>query len=669
MHTNKLIHESSPYLLQHAHNPVDWFPYGDEAFNLSQQQNKPILISIGYSSCHWCHVMEHESFENEEIAEFMNAHFLCIKVDREEHPDVDHAYMDAIQQIHSSGGWPLNCFALPDGRPFWGGTYFRPDQWMQLLKDVDILFKSQNADLKAQAEDIAQRVKRNNYTIQSVDTENQIPDFSNLITSLVTHFDKENGGLIGAPKFPMPPLLDFIFQLANSKNNKELFDWLELSLNKMGKGGIFDQAGGGFARYSVDKSWKVPHFEKMLYDNAQLISVYARAYQLKKNDFYKEIAELTLEFTERELLSDIGMYYSALDADSEGEEGLFYTWTRQQFEEATGHYANLAIEYFGIDAEGLWENDRNILLRAENDVLFAQQHFLSLEELKSLITYCRKHLLISRSNRNRPALDDKVLAGWNALMIEALCNSYVAFENPGYLQKAVTLANHLLHHMQSSEGILFRTYKHGKAKIHAFLDDYAFITKALLEIYTLTADENWLAECEKFVQYIISNFYDSDSGFFWFSSKTDTRVFARKIETYDGVVPSSNAVMAEVLFNIGKILDNATYIEISENMVNSMAQKISTHTAAYSAWARISLMRSQVKYMITVSGRNSSHVIAQLLRSNMSNAIVCGSVKPSTLPYLKDRFIEGKTFIYVCANDYCKAPVENISEALELLKS
>lgn len=669
MHTNELINESSPYLLQHAHNPVNWIPYSIKAFEKAQQLNLPILLSIGYSACHWCHVMEHESFENETIAEFMNNHFVCIKVDREEHPDVDHAYMEAVQQIHGTGGWPLNCFALPDGKPFWGGTYFRPDQWMQLLENVTNLYQNHHSELKAQAEDISTGVSNRNYLFQ-----NELHSLASNTTILTTiqtlhnQIDNENGGTKGAPKFPMPEMLSLLLQ--NSISNKDEFslELLELSLQKMGKGGIFDQIGGGFSRYSVDSHWKVPHFEKMLYDNAQLISLYSKAYLLTKKEFYKQIVELTLDFAFTELGSEEGMFFSALDADSDGEEGFFYTWASDDFYEATGHYAPLAAEYYGVGKEGFWEHNRNILLRTEDDEKFAQQHYLSAEELKALTSFCRLQLHQKRNQRNKPGIDDKIITAWNALMISALVDSFLILENEQLLNKAIIAADFIQKHLTTHQGGLLRTYKNKKSKINAFLDDYAFVIKAYLDLYTVTTIEKYLLLAEKLIDYTFDNFYDSHSGFFWYSEENKSLLFARKIEIYDGVISSSNAKMAEVLIQLGKLLDKNQYSETAQNMLQNMTHHILTNPSAYSTWARIALMKSQKEFIVAVCGPNSEKIIKDLLTQNLSVTLtLCGSKIASTLPHLNQRYIEGKTMIYVCTENFCRNAVENISQAIEYL--
>ncbi len=667
-HSNQLIHETSPYLLQHAHNPVNWLPYGNEAFAEAQRANKPMLISIGYSSCHWCHVMEHESFENTEIAKLMNDYFVCVKVDREERPDVDHVYMDAVQQIHGSGGWPLNCFALPDGRPFWGGTYFRPEQWTQLIKNIHELFHNRNADLKQQADEVSEGLARQNYLL-SEESGNFTGSFDFVaIFDILRHaFDCVKGGMSGSLKFPMPVVLNFILQYYNSQNDTNAITFIDLSLQKMACGGIYDQAGGGFARYSTDSDWKVPHFEKMLYDNAQLVGLYSKAFLKTGNKLYKDVIEQTIEFLNRELKAPEGVFYSALDADSEGEEGLFYSWTSEEFKEALGHYAELAGEYYGIDAQGLWENGRNILLRPDSDDVFAQQHFLSADELAALTVFFSAQLLKVRSKRISPGLDDKMLVAWNSLMISALINAYVALDRNAFLESAIQVGSFIINNLKRSENGLFHTWKNGKSQINAFLDDYAFTCEAFLKLYTVTTDIQWLHEAEKLAFYAVEHFYDSLSGFFWYSENEDKQVFARKIEIYDGVVPSGNSAMAHVLNSLGIFLHNTGYTEKARRMLISMENRISRYPAAYANWASLALVVEKEQYVIAVVGQDAVSVIKKLEERNFPGTLIFGSLIKSDLPYFENRLIEGKTLIYICSGTFCMEPVETVDDAVLLI--
>ena len=667
-HTNQLIHETSPYLLQHAHNPVNWLPFGTAAFDEAQRLNKPLLISIGYSSCHWCHVMEHESFEDEDIAKLMNDLFVCIKVDREERPDVDHVFMDAVQQVHGSGGWPLNCFALPDGRPFWGGTYFRPEQWKQLLTNINDIYQNRYSELEQQATEISEGVASQNFVLNNeTGNSTSIIDFAPVFALIQKAFDAEKGGMRGAPKFPMPVVLKFMLEIGIIEKEENALKLVDITLQKMACGGIYDQAGGGFARYSTDSDWKVPHFEKMLYDNAQLVSLYSTAFRLTGNLLYKEVIEQTIEFVNRELTAPESVFYSALDADSEGEEGLFYTWTAAQFTEALGHYAELAGEYYAIDERGIWEHGRNILLRPDSDDLFAQQHFLSSEELASLTGFCRNELLKARSSRPRPALDDKMLLAWNSLMISALVDASIALDREDYLQSAIKTASFILSNLKRPDGGLYHTWKAGKAQINAFLDDYAFACESFLELYSITTDEHWLHETEILAAYVVEHFYDSHSGFFWYSENEDKHVFARKIEVYDGVIPSGNSAIAGVLNTLGIFLHNEDFTEKVRQMLLAMRTRFTHSPAAFSNWASLALNYAHEQYVIAVVGSDSLSVIRKLSERNKSGALIFGSTKASNLPYFADRYVKGKTLIYICSGSFCMTPAETIEEAMRLM--
>ena len=663
-YTNQLINESSPYLLQHANNPVNWLPFGEEAFALAKKENKPLLISIGYSSCHWCHVMEHESFEDEAIAKLMNDLFICVKVDREERLDVDHAFMDAVQQIHGNGGWPLNCFTLPDGRPFWGGTYFKPQQWKQLLLNIINIYTNRFSELEKQATEISAGVARLNYLVNDeAGIESNSLNYEIIYDLLHNAFDIEKGGMRGSPKFPMPVVLRFMLQYGTAFKDADAYKMVELTLHKMAYGGIYDQVGGGFARYSTDAEWKVPHFEKMLYDNAQLVSLYAKAFQLTGNVLYKTLVEQTIGFVESELCAPEGVFYTALDADSDGEEGLYYTWKTDEFNEALGHYAQLAGKYYGINDKGLWENDRNILLRPESDELFAQQHFLSAEELISLTDFCRTRLLKARSARTHPALDDKMLVSWNSLMISALIDASVSLDRSNYLEAAIKAAEFLVNNLKRPDGGLFHTWKKGQSQISGFLDDYAFTCEAFIKLYAVTTNELWLKEADSLLSFAIRHLFDSNSGFFWYSENKDNQVFARKIETYDGVIPSGNSTFAHVLHALGIFLHNEDYTEKAAKMLFLMTNRINRSPAAYAKWASLALASSGEQYLVAVVGENAVSIIKELTKK-MPDILIFGSCQKSELPYFENRFIEGKTLIYICSGTHCLAPVETIEEVI-----
>jgi hypothetical protein len=564
-HTNHLINETSPYLLQHAHNPVDWHAWNDETLAKAKIEDKMMLVSIGYSACHWCHVMEHETFENEEIAKVMNENFICVKVDREERPDVDAIYMNAIQLIHGHGGWPLNCFTLPDGKPFYGGTYFQPEQWKGLLENLAKLFALQRDDLEKQAEQVTNGIKADLKIKTPLDFE---PFDSNTIKlayqNLEKLLDPTNGGFKGAPKFPLPNSLTFLLRYYHHSKNPDLGSYLKLSLDKMAAGGIYDQLGGGFSRYSVDDKWHVPHFEKMLYDNAQLISLYAEAYLFWKDENYLKVAEETARFILDELTSPEGLFYSALDADSEGEEGKFYVWTKQEFIGVLGDKAKLLGKYFGIDKEAWWEGEKNVLVKTDASETFAKQNNLDPGEFDDMLQKTKTELLHERNNRVRPGLDDKSLTSWNALMIKAFVDLYNASGNKCYLDTAINATDFIIKNLYNNKGGLYHSYKNGIAKIDAFLEDYAFLIEAVIELYQATFDENWLKKADDLMARVFTNFFDEADGFFWFTNKHSQDLFARKKEIHDSVMPSSNSSLAISLFKLGTLLNKQSYLDTSK---------------------------------------------------------------------------------------------------------
>lgn len=665
---NRLINESSPYLLQHANNPVDWYPYSEEAFEKAREENKPILFSIGYSACHWCHVMESESFENEEIAKMMNDHFVCVKVDREERPDVDHFYMDAVQLLYGHGGWPLNCFTSPDGKPFWGGTYFKPEQWKEILKNVSSLYKGQYNDFIEQASEVTDRILKNsNVTLDSEALTLDEDYFQEIMYLLRQHLDNTTGGMSGAPKFPMPEVLQMLLRYYSAFRKDFALEHVVKTLHFMAKGGIFDQISGGFARYSVDNQWKVPHFEKMLYDNALLVSLYCNAYRITHDPLFKDVVEETLDFIKQSMTSPEGLFYSSLDADSEGTEGFFYTWTREEFDEVLGTYSELMAEYYGMGTEGVWLHKRCVLYRPFDDDEFAQQHFLSTEELKALINHCKSLLVEQRNKRVKPGLDDKVLLSWNALMIRAYADAYSTFGNAEYLGIALNAARFISSALKNPGGGYFHTWKKGKARIAAFLDDYTFFAEACLSIYQITLDNTWLGEAESLVKFALSNFSDPESGLFFFSESRH-HCIARKTEIYDSVVPSSNSAMARLLFAMGTITGKNAYLEVATQMMSGMTSKIINYPTSYANWVSLALEMSRPFYVIAVVGADAHEKIQEFGKHYLPFAMIAGSTVPGDLPYIRNRFVADKTLIHICNDSACFAPVDSVDKAMDLLK-
>jgi uncharacterized protein len=507
-YTNALIKETSPYLLQHAHNPVNWYSWGDEALEKAKSENKMILVSVGYSACHWCHVMEHESFEDETVAAIMNDNFVCIKVDREERPDIDQVYMLAVQLMTGQGGWPLNCFALPDGRPIYGGTYFPKQQWINVLLNLTDLFKNEYEKALDYANHLTEGVK-----LAELVKVNDRQDVFKIDTlhycykNWKIRFDNEYGGPDKAPKFPLPNNYQFLLRYAFVSDKKEeVLKHVNLTLKKMTYGGIYDQAGGGFSRYSVDYFWKIPHFEKMLYDNAQLVTLYSEAFQATQDPLYKQVVFETLEFIEREMTSPEGGFYSALDADSEGVEGKYYVWKQEELKNILKEDFIVFADYFNVNERGFWEHDNYVLMRHDDDEVVAERQGISVTALQELIQKCKKNILSERQKRIRPGLDNKILTSWNALMLKGYIDAYNAFgeqkyldaaeKNVGYLISHACKENKLLHLVKSVSSLQCSSEN---IEEYGFLEDYSFLIEALLSIYQSTHGDNYLLKAKELI--------------------------------------------------------------------------------------------------------------------------------------------------------------------------
>jgi uncharacterized protein YyaL (SSP411 family) len=664
-YTNSLIHESSPYLLQHAHNPVNWYPWGNEALEKARSENKLILISIGYAACHWCHVMEHESFENEDVARFMNEHFVCIKVDREERPDIDQVYMNAVQLLTGRGGWPLNCISLPDGRPIYGGTYFPKRQWLDMLSQVRT-FILQNPDkAEQQAKHLTKGIQNNEMIYASPATPGfSINDLDEIFSRWKNSIDYREGGQSGAPKFPMPLGYQFLLHYHYLTKNEDALKAVTVTLDKMANGGIYDQIGGGFSRYSTDAYWKVPHFEKMLYDNAQLVSLYTAAFQQTKNPHYKTIVAETLEFVEQELTSDEGGFYASLDADSEGVEGKFYIWTKAELQQILGEKANLIIEYYNGTESGNWEHGQNILLKKGSDATFAEKHDITEQELAKLVNVAKKQLLAARSGRVRPGLDDKILTSWNGLMLKGYVDAYRVFDDPKYLEIALKTAEFINTRMKLVDNRLNRNYKNGKATINAFLDDYAFTIQAFIALYQATFDDKWLEEARQLTAYSITHFYDSQSGMFFYTSDVDAALIARKMELSDNVIPSSNSEMAKNLFLLGHYFYLDEYLNIAKRMLGSIIEHALDNGVYYANWDFLMGWLAKEPFELAIVGENCESKRKEFDKYYLPDVFLSGGKSEGTLGLLKDKSVEGKTTIYVCRNKACSKPVNEINEAL-----
>ncbi len=673
-YTNQLINETSPYLLQHAHNPVNWNAWNDETLNEAKANNKLLLISIGYASCHWCHVMEHESFEDVEVAQVMNDNYVNVKIDREERPDVDQVYMNAVQLMTGSGGWPLNVIALPDGRPVWGGTYFRKNQWINVLEQISELFQENPKKLIEYANKLENGIK----SLDVVNLNRNEVKFNhefvlNAVNKWSQNFDNIKGGTNRAPKFMMPNNLHFLLREAYQNNHTDLQNYVNLTLTKIAYGGVFDHVGGGFSRYSVDDKWHVPHFEKMLYDNAQLVSLYSDAYLITKNPLYKEVVFETLEFVKRELTDTNGTFYSSLDADSTTpsgklEEGAFYVWQEAELKQLLGDHFQLFADYYNVNDYGFWEHDNYVLIRKDSDEVLCKKYSISTDEITKKKALWKSLLLKERAKRNRPRLDDKVLTSWNALMLKAYVDAYRVFDNSEFLNTAIKNAKFILNTQIKEDGGLYHNYKDGKSTINGYLEDYATVIEAFISLYENTLDEQWLSASRNLTNYAFDHFFNDVSKMFYFTSNEDTKLVSRTIEYRDNVIASSNSIMAKNLLKLSHYFDNEAYSETSKTMLHNVVPEITEYPSTFSNWLDLMLNYTNNFYEVAIVGSDVHEKVKAIHTHYLPNKLVVGSNAESNLPLLKNRFIKGKTLIYVCVNKSCKLPVSEVEQALTFIK-
>lgn len=662
----------SPYLKQHAHNPVDWYPWCDEAFEKAKKENKLVIISIGYSACHWCHVMEKEAFIDEATAKIMNKNYVCVKVDREERPDVDHIYMDAVQIMTGRGGWPLNVFTLPDGRPVYGGTYFPLQQWQELCIKLSKIYIENPGQFTEYASKLSSGIQMMDETEsinQKTDNIWNIKVLNKIFQNLKNSLDNEEGGLLNPPKFPMPYIYLFLLRYYVAEKEKDALEHIRTTLEKMASGGIYDQAGGGFARYSTDDVWKVPHFEKMLYDNALLLSVYSQAYRLTANETFKEVAEGIFDFAVRELFSDDKAFYSAIDADSEGEEGKFYVWNEKEIDEALGNDSALAKIFYGVSTKGYWENGNNILVKAVSEEEICDKFNLKKSEFKKKIKSINKKLLGYREKRIRPATDDKILTSWNALMISGLVDAYKAFGDEKYLNSAKSVADYLNKNL-IKKNIIYRISKPENKSIHGFLDDYANTIQAFLDLYEVTFDLTYLEISEKLLQKCIADFSDEKDTLFYYTGKYNEKLIARKKEFTDGVMPSSNSVMALNLFRTGKLLMKQEYVNRSRSMLEAVMTSLNRFPAHYANWLILLANFSVDFYEMVISGKNASEKLIQIEKHYFPFKVIAASDSDnSKMTLLQGKFDKNTTKVFLCTGNVCERPFENINEVIGKLSN
>lgn len=669
---NKLINEQSPYLLQHAHNPVNWYPWGDEAFEIAKEAHKPVIVSIGYAACHWCHVMEHESFEDEATAAYMNEHFVCIKVDREEHPDVDHMYMDAVQAIGGSGGWPLNVFVTPERAPFYGGTYYPPrpaynrPSWTQLLQRMNEIWTKQHDEVTLQADQMIKHLtqaSQRTYSSDGGDTGKEVAD--KIRDSLLKQADTEHGGFGNAPKFPGTMAISFLLEHYHFTGHEPSLKHALRSLDAMMEGGIYDQLAGGFARYSTDRVWLAPHFEKMLYDNALLVLPLCDAYSITGDIKYQLIIEETIAFVEQELKDKTGGYYCALDADSEGEEGKFYTWTWDEWIEALDENDIVAEQYFGVKREGNWEGT-NILHVAKSIAELAAIHKLSEEEIQQRINAVKHKLLAVRGKRERPITDDKSLLSWNALMNIALTKAGVVLNDEQYLFKAGAHMQWMLDNF-ALDGKLQHAWKNGIAKIPAKLDDLAYLVQAMLQLGSAVGNNKWIARADDLMKLIISGF-SHEGGFFYYTPVGQQDIPVRKVDVYDGATPSANALMAHNLWLCGMCMERSDWVGQAGLMLSNMSDTAARYSYSFGYWALLLQRHAHGMKTVVISGKGAVGTRKEVQKNYLPQAFLLTLEKEIfELPILEKKYFADKMYTFVCSEQACLSPVSTVNEALQLI--
>ncbi len=680
---NHLQHETSPYLLQHASNPVDWHAWKPAAFERAKKEGKPILVSIGYSTCHWCHVMERESFEDHEVAEYMNEHFVCIKVDREERPDVDQIYMEACQVMTGGGGWPLNCFLLPDRRPFYAGTYYPPmpaynrPSWLQVLMNISHAYQHKRDTIEDQAQRLTDIIQNSGSTFTGGNKLRVVTDeqpfsealLKNIFQNLQKQFDTVNGGFGGAPKFPGTMSLSYLLAHHFYFGEKAALDHALLSLDKMAMGGIYDQLGGGFARYATDAKWQVPHFEKMLYDNALLVGVLSDAYKITKKELYRETIEETLAWVHREMTSDEGGFYSAQDADSEGVEGKFYVWEKEEMEKLLEGDFDLFSKFYDVTEKGNWE-EKNILWRKEGFEEFAKAVDLPVADLKRRLAEGRKKLLEVRSRRIWPGLDDKLLLDWNALMCSAHARAYSALGMEEFRDTAVRNLDFLLKKFMQPDGItLFHTYKAGRAQYDAFLDDYAYLIEALLDVAEITFETSRILQAGRYIEFVLKNFLDPTDKMFYFTSAKQKDVLMRRKDLFDSATPSGNSTMVRNLQRAGILLGREDWLRHATGMLLVLHDSLERYPSSFGQWASC-LMGEVFGYAeVAVVGKRAFEQARQVNAEYLPQKVLMAAKDvDKNFPLFREKQGSGRTLVYLCQNYTCQQPVETMEAFRQLIQ-
>ena len=685
--TNRLINENSPYLLQHANNPVDWYPWGEEALEKARSQNRIILISIGYSACHWCHVMEKESFEDEAVAKLMNENFINIKIDREERPDLDHIYMDAVQAMSGSGGWPLNVFLTPAAKPFYGGTYFPPvkafnrSSWTEVLNRIHQAWLTKESEILEQAETLTNHLSTSNNFGQTKDIGPAEDAFFKdqcdiIFQNIMKSADMEWGGFGKAPKFPQTFTIQYLLQYHYFTGNTEALQQALLSIDKMLQGGIYDHVAGGLARYSTDNEWLVPHFEKMLYDNALLVDICCDACQITKDKLYENAIRKTLDFLIRELQDKNGGFYAALDADSEGVEGKYYVWSKKEIDDLLSNESSFFCDFFDITEKGNWQEETNltegknilrILKKGEN---FANEKKVPSNKFETIINDNLSRLLARRNTRIRPGLDDKILLGWNALLITALCKASAALADEKYRILAEKTFNNILSYFKidkKSSGF-YHTFKNGIAKYPAFLDDYAYLIQSCIHLQEITSDVSYLKIAKELTEHVFENFSDQETGYFFFTNKNQADVIVRKKEVYDGAVPSGNSIMAENLFYLSVVFGNPEWQRVAKELTMNLSTAVIRFPTSFAIWASVILKQTYGINEIVITGSDHAQIRNRLLQYYMPDKILqCTAFDNAEFPLMAGKTCTKEALIYLCKNNSCISPVRSLDELFSVL--
>ena len=670
---NNLKDETSPYLLQHVENPVNWNPWDKKYLDKAKKENKLVIISIGYASCHWCHVMERESFQDSTVAKLMNDKFISIKVDREERPDIDQVYMNAIQLITGSGGWPLNVITLPDGRPIWGGTYFSKGQWISALKQISEIYETEPEKFISYAKRVQEGINTLNDVVRKTDSFGNI-DIDKYSKLLLKNIDEEFGGFNGAPKFMMPNNLNFLLRYSVQEKQEKSKDKILSTLDKMAYGGIFDHVEGGFSRYSVDERWHIPHFEKMLYDNGQLMSLYSVGYKISDKDLYKDVVYKIHEYIDSEMKDISGGYYSSLDADSKLDdgtyaEGEYYSWEKEELERIIGENFDLFSEYYNVNDNGFWEEENKyVLIRSISDIEFINKNKLDSATFQKIKSEWIYKLKLAKIDKKKPSLDYKIITSWNGLMISGYVDAYKSFNDEIFKNEAINAGEFIFKNLIKKDGGLHHNFVNGKSKINGYLEDYATVIQASLDLYEVTLNQKWIERALNLSEYVLSNFSGVESELFYFTSSQDEDLISRSVEFRDNVIPSSNSIMAKNLFRLYHYFDKQEYYEKAQNMSLSVTAEFETYPSGYTNWFDLIYNFKSNYYEIAVVGENSIKQVEEINKKYIPNKLIIGSKSENNLPLLKNRYVEGKTLIYVCVNKACKMPTEDLDEALSLVK-